>query len=84
MKFDKNGDPSGNSYELINWQLNENGQVQLKVVGDFKSSGPPEKQLYITNQTIFWNDETHKESSSSVVCDMYLYYGCACLNSQWV
>ena len=64
MKFDKNGDPSGNSYELMNWQLDENGQVQFKVVGDFKSSGPPEKQLHIINKMILWNDGTHKESIS--------------------
>jgi len=73
VKFDENGDPSRNSYELINWQLDENGQVQFKVVGDFKSSAPPEKQLHITNKMIVWNDGTHKESSSLVICDTYLY-----------
>uniref|UniRef100_A0A8C4WT13 G-protein coupled receptors family 3 profile domain-containing protein n=1 Tax=Eptatretus burgeri TaxID=7764 RepID=A0A8C4WT13_EPTBU len=65
VKFDKNGDPSGNSYELINWQLDENGQIQFNIVGDFKSSAPPEKQLHLTNKSILWNDGTHKESSSS-------------------
>jgi len=73
VKFDENGDPSGNSYELMNWQLDENGQVQFKVVGGFKSSAPPEKQLHITNNTILWNDGTHKESTSLVLCDMYVF-----------
>uniref|UniRef100_UPI00358FDBE6 extracellular calcium-sensing receptor-like n=1 Tax=Myxine glutinosa TaxID=7769 RepID=UPI00358FDBE6 len=60
VKFDKNGDPFENSYELINWQLDERGQVQFKVVGEFKSSAPPEKQLHIFSKTILWNDVKHR------------------------
>nr|XP_055031057.1 extracellular calcium-sensing receptor-like [Misgurnus anguillicaudatus] len=51
-KFDGNGDPVA-MYDLINWQLRDNGEVQYATVGRFDETMQP--KLVIEEENIFWN-----------------------------
>ncbi|XP_013878512.1 extracellular calcium-sensing receptor-like [Austrofundulus limnaeus] len=52
--FNKNGDPAA-KYEIINWQLKENGIVDFVSVGLYDASLPEEKQLNLQNKTLHWS-----------------------------
>ncbi|XP_037533757.1 extracellular calcium-sensing receptor-like [Nematolebias whitei] len=51
--FNKYGDPAA-KYEIINWQLKENDNVEFVTVGLYDASLPAEKQLNIYNNSLLW------------------------------
>uniref|UniRef100_A0A3P8YQ81 G-protein coupled receptors family 3 profile domain-containing protein n=1 Tax=Esox lucius TaxID=8010 RepID=A0A3P8YQ81_ESOLU len=53
IKFDKNGDPAA-VYDLLNWQLGANGQVEFVTVGTYDESLGT-KKLHIQEEDIIWN-----------------------------
>lgn len=55
IKFDDNGDPAA-MYDLINWQLTPNGDMEFVTVGKFdKIAGKGRKNLHIEEEKIVWN-----------------------------
>uniref|UniRef100_A0A8D0CKM2 G-protein coupled receptors family 3 profile domain-containing protein n=1 Tax=Scleropages formosus TaxID=113540 RepID=A0A8D0CKM2_SCLFO len=52
VSFDANGDPVA-TYELVNWQLSENGQVEFVTVGYYDASAP-EGELLTMTRNITW------------------------------
>ncbi|XP_078526134.1 vomeronasal type-2 receptor 26-like [Lissotriton helveticus] len=56
MYFDQNGDPPA-TYDIINWQLKEDGNIHYVKVGKFDSSLPTEQKLYFSAKAIQWNLE---------------------------
>uniref|UniRef100_A0A8C9SBL9 G-protein coupled receptors family 3 profile domain-containing protein n=1 Tax=Scleropages formosus TaxID=113540 RepID=A0A8C9SBL9_SCLFO len=52
VSFDANGDPVA-TYELVNWQLSEHGQVEFVNVGYYDASAPEGKLLTMT-RNITW------------------------------
>uniref|UniRef100_A0A8C9VH31 G-protein coupled receptors family 3 profile domain-containing protein n=1 Tax=Scleropages formosus TaxID=113540 RepID=A0A8C9VH31_SCLFO len=50
--FDANGDPVA-TYELVNWQLSEHGQVEFVTVGYYDASAP-EGELLTMTRNITW------------------------------
>eukprot|EP00063_Salmo_salar_P044177 XP_014019012.1 PREDICTED: extracellular calcium-sensing receptor-like [Salmo salar] len=54
-KFDVNGDPVA-VYDLVNWQLEADGQVEFVTVGRFdETTSLGRKKLYIQKTDIIWN-----------------------------
>ncbi|XP_038818061.1 extracellular calcium-sensing receptor-like [Salvelinus namaycush] len=54
-KFDVNGDPVA-VYDLVNWQLGAEGQVEFVTVGRFdETTSLGRKKLYIQKTDIIWN-----------------------------
>ncbi|XP_070825779.1 extracellular calcium-sensing receptor-like [Chaetodon trifascialis] len=51
--FNENGDPPA-KYEIINWQLTENGIVDFVPVGLYDASLPADKQLNVQKRSIIW------------------------------
>ncbi|XP_013878516.1 extracellular calcium-sensing receptor-like [Austrofundulus limnaeus] len=51
--FNENGDPAA-KYEIINWQLKENGIVDFVSIGFYDASLPAVKQLSLQNTTLIW------------------------------
>uniref|UniRef100_A0A669DKS8 Olfactory receptor C family, h1 n=1 Tax=Oreochromis niloticus TaxID=8128 RepID=A0A669DKS8_ORENI len=51
--FDENGDPSA-TYELVNWQKNQAGDIIFVAVGSYDASLPNERQLAMNGINITW------------------------------
>lgn len=59
-KFDKNGDPVA-MYDLVNWQLRQNGEMEFVTIGKFDETSTVGKQkLQIQEQNIVWNGNKTK------------------------
>nr|XP_043888144.1 vomeronasal type-2 receptor 1 [Solea senegalensis] len=51
-----NGDVEG-YYDIINWQVNSQGELSYVTVGQFNGSAAPENKMTITNNSVVWNNE---------------------------
>ncbi|XP_048460139.1 extracellular calcium-sensing receptor-like [Rhincodon typus] len=54
VRFDANGDPLA-AYDLLNWQLDPNGNIKYVNVGQYDASAEPKNQLVIQEEAIVWN-----------------------------
>ncbi|XP_061576353.1 extracellular calcium-sensing receptor-like [Cololabis saira] len=55
IKFDENGDPSA-MYDLVNWQLKPNGEMEFVAIGRFdETTDTSNQKLQIKEQNILWN-----------------------------
>ncbi|XP_066540570.1 extracellular calcium-sensing receptor-like [Hoplias malabaricus] len=64
VRFDENGDPIA-SYDLMNWQVEKDGTLQLVRVGFYDASLKEDRNLIINVSEIFW----HRENKAPVsVC----------------
>ncbi|KAM8904378.1 vomeronasal type-2 receptor 1 [Spinachia spinachia] len=50
------GDVAG-FYDIINWQVNGNGEMTYVTVGSYNGSAAPEDRMRIVNDSIVWNNE---------------------------
>nr|DBA26109.1 TPA: hypothetical protein GDO54_010407 [Pyxicephalus adspersus] len=55
--FDQNGDPVA-KYDVLNWQMAENGLLQYKKVGSYSDSTLGKSKLVMDEQETLWNGET--------------------------
>lgn len=53
MYFDINGEPVP-LYDIINWQLDDRGEMKFEKVGRFDASAPERLQLNIDEDLIVW------------------------------
>ncbi|XP_066566578.1 extracellular calcium-sensing receptor-like [Amia ocellicauda] len=53
VSFDSNGDPAAR-YELVNWQLNNDENIDFVVVGHYDASLPRETRFTMNNVRIVW------------------------------
>uniref|UniRef100_A0A4W6CPA5 Vomeronasal 2, receptor 1 n=1 Tax=Lates calcarifer TaxID=8187 RepID=A0A4W6CPA5_LATCA len=51
------GDVEG-FYDIINWQVNSNGEISYVTVGRYNGSAAPEDSMTIANNSIVWNNES--------------------------
>ncbi|XP_051778491.1 extracellular calcium-sensing receptor-like [Erpetoichthys calabaricus] len=67
--FDNNGD-SVAFYEIINWQLTEEGNIKLVTAGYYDSHAPAGQKFNIENRSIIWanGDYTVPTSACSETC----------------
>lgn len=60
IKFDENGDPAA-MYDLVNWQLRSDGEMEFVTIGKFdESSTAVNQKLQIQEQNIIWNGNQTK------------------------
>ncbi|KAM4590317.1 vomeronasal type-2 receptor 1 [Fundulus diaphanus] len=52
----EDGDIEG-FYDIINWQVNGNGEISYVTVGHYNGSAAPEERMHIRNESIVWNNE---------------------------
>ncbi|KAM4565903.1 extracellular calcium-sensing receptor-like [Odontesthes bonariensis] len=70
VKFDENGNPAA-MYDLVNWQLKPNGEMEFVTVGKFDETTTSVRQkLQIQEQKILWNGNQTKVPLSvcSTIC----------------
>ena len=53
MGFDENGDPAA-TYELVNWQRNQAGDIVFVAVGSYDASLPNGKQFIMNGINTTW------------------------------
>lgn len=53
MYFDGNGDPEA-TYELVNWQKDQTGNIVFVAVGSYNASQPHGKQFTMNGVDITW------------------------------
>ncbi|XP_069753998.1 extracellular calcium-sensing receptor-like [Narcine bancroftii] len=54
VHFDENEDSMA-TYDIVNWQLNDEGKAVVLIVGDFDGSASPEEQVTINGRSIVWS-----------------------------
>ncbi|XP_043558920.1 extracellular calcium-sensing receptor-like [Chiloscyllium plagiosum] len=54
VRFNANGDPLA-VYDLLNWQVDSNGNIKYVKVGQYDASAETENQLVIQENAIIWN-----------------------------
>ncbi|XP_023443408.2 vomeronasal type-2 receptor 1-like [Dasypus novemcinctus] len=59
MKIDDNGDVTG-YYDLLNWQLNDNGEIDFVKVGEYIFTDTKFELAMDESAAIFWNTESSK------------------------
>jgi len=60
VKFDENGNPAA-MYDLVNWQLKPNGEMEFVTVGKFdETTTSISQKLQIQEQKIVWNGNRTK------------------------
>ncbi|XP_068441769.1 vomeronasal type-2 receptor 1 [Clinocottus analis] len=50
------GDVKG-FYDIINWQVNDNGEISYVTVGRYNGSAAPDYRMTVSNDSIVWNNE---------------------------
>uniref|UniRef100_A0A8C4SGP4 Extracellular calcium-sensing receptor-like n=1 Tax=Erpetoichthys calabaricus TaxID=27687 RepID=A0A8C4SGP4_ERPCA len=53
VAFDENGDALA-IYDIVNWQLDKNGTVNIKTIGVFDKAAIFGKELYLQENSMFW------------------------------
>lgn len=56
------GDVEG-FYDIINWQVNSDGEISYVTVGHYNGSAAPEDRMTIKNNSIIWNNEVLEVSN---------------------
>lgn len=56
------GDVEG-FYDIINWQVNSDGEISYLTVGHYNGSAAPEARMTIKNNSIIWNNEVLEVSN---------------------
>uniref|UniRef100_A0A087XGX4 Vomeronasal 2, receptor 1 n=1 Tax=Poecilia formosa TaxID=48698 RepID=A0A087XGX4_POEFO len=52
----EDGDIEG-FYDIINWQISDNGEISYVTVGHYNGSAAAEEKMHIRNESIVWNNE---------------------------
>lgn len=74
MVLDENGDVFNGHYDILNWQLDDNGEISFVPVGKFNFKSTTKFELIIpNNSSIFWNTESSKVSCTDRLFYLYLY-----------
>ncbi|XP_072895060.1 extracellular calcium-sensing receptor-like [Hemitrygon akajei] len=53
VNFDKNGDSLA-MYDIVNWQVNSEGNATVLIVGNYDGSAPSGEQVIINEESIVW------------------------------
>uniref|UniRef100_A0A674IA05 Vomeronasal type-2 receptor 1-like n=1 Tax=Terrapene triunguis TaxID=2587831 RepID=A0A674IA05_9SAUR len=65
VKIDDNGDVYA-SYDIINWQLNETGEISFVKIGIYNDTKDGHEMKIYNNDSIFWNTPTLKSMPKSI------------------
>lgn len=58
--FDENGDSIA-QYDLVNWQIKEDGSVEIVQIGQYDNSLPEQKKLQLKKDAkIVWGHDSHE------------------------
>ncbi|XP_048201982.1 vomeronasal type-2 receptor 1-like [Perognathus longimembris pacificus] len=60
MKYVGDGDITSGYYDILNWQLEDSGEVAFVKVGEYKFSYFKQELILPRKSTIFWNTESSK------------------------
>lgn len=58
IETDENGDVSRGYYDILNWQLDDNGEVAFVKIGEYTFTDSKFELVMRKNATIFWNTES--------------------------
>uniref|UniRef100_A0A8C4THZ3 Extracellular calcium-sensing receptor-like n=1 Tax=Erpetoichthys calabaricus TaxID=27687 RepID=A0A8C4THZ3_ERPCA len=63
VAFDENGDALA-TYDIVNWQLNSDGNTEIKTIGVFDKASGSGKELFLKENEMFWNFASGKPPQS--------------------
>lgn len=63
--FFEEGDVKG-FYDIINWQINSNGEIHYVTVGHYDGSAAPENRMHIMTESIVWHNEVLEVSNTLI------------------
>lgn len=62
MQFDGAGDLEIGYYDILNWQINNAGEISFVKVGEYKFQESSFELVLPKNSTLFWNTESSRVS----------------------
>ncbi|XP_072427915.1 vomeronasal type-2 receptor 1-like [Chiloscyllium punctatum] len=75
VRFNANGDPLA-AYDLLNWQVDSNGNIKYVKVGQYIASAETENQLVIQEDAIIWNGGQKMVGRQVVKMTQRVFEGC--------
>ncbi|XP_008835688.2 vomeronasal type-2 receptor 1-like, partial [Nannospalax galili] len=60
IEIDDNGDVKSGHYDILNWQLDDNGEISFATVGKYTFRNSMFELILPKNSTIFWNTESSR------------------------
>nr|XP_020025630.1 LOW QUALITY PROTEIN: vomeronasal type-2 receptor 1-like [Castor canadensis] len=66
MELDENGDLKQGYYDLLNWQLDDNGEIAFVKVGEYKFRASKFELIFTKKSAIFWNTESSRVSTCDI------------------
>ncbi|XP_051013212.1 vomeronasal type-2 receptor 1-like isoform X1 [Acomys russatus] len=68
--FDSSGDMESGYYDILNWQLDNAGEITFVKVGEYKFKNTKQELVIPKNSTLFWNTESSRlpDSVCTKVC----------------
>ncbi|XP_072895153.1 extracellular calcium-sensing receptor-like, partial [Hemitrygon akajei] len=54
VHFDEKGNPTA-AYDIVNWQMNSDGSLEVRKVGYYNGSAPPGEELELNTRHIVWS-----------------------------
>lgn len=71
--LDENGDVLHGHYDILNWQLDDNGEISFVTVGKFNFRATKFELFIPNNSSIFWNTESSRVSCIDILSYVTLY-----------
>lgn len=66
MNFDTNGDPKSGYYDILNWQLDNAGEIAFVKIGEYRFQETNFELVIPKNSTLYWNTESSRVSWSAI------------------
>lgn len=61
-------------YDIINWQVNSDGEISYVTVGHYNGSAAAEDKLHIKNDSIIWNNDNLDVSCKPIRTNSSTYF----------
>ena len=82
IELGRNGDVLNGSYDILNWHMDNTGEITFVKVGEYKFTSSKYEFVLPKNSTLFWNTESSRVGWPDILLfihterkkNIYIYY----------